>query len=252
MYLQPTITITETIDLIKDKIKTNTPFALSRFGDGEIRMLNKNSTPQHQERSCRNWGYKYPNEVQQLYTDASSIILNAIKHSDVIGIMDDTNDIAKSIYYTKEVWSINDTFLKDNGITYELEVCDHMLSRTKEFGKPENFKDILQGRSLNIISPNTQRLESKNLSKLFDADVTFTSHPMNVNLRNREEFINSFRDIKSDVVLVGCGIQKDYVSYLKHNYDKVAIDVGAMLDAWAGIRSRPWFHKGGKQEYLVL
>jgi hypothetical protein len=28
--------------------------------------------------------------------------------------------------------------------------------------------------------------------------------------------------------------------------------MGATMDAWAGIRSRLWFGKGGKQEYLVV
>ena len=37
---------------------------------------------------------------------------------------------------------------------------------------------------------------------MFEADVTFTHHPFNINLRNRDEFIDSFKHIKSDVVLV--------------------------------------------------
>jgi hypothetical protein len=50
MYLQPTITIQQTIDLIKEKIKSNEPFALSRYGDGEIHFLNRTSPPEHQKR----------------------------------------------------------------------------------------------------------------------------------------------------------------------------------------------------------
>ena len=253
MYLQPTITIQQTIDLIKQKIKSNEPFAISRYGDGEIHFLNRTSPPEHQKRGCDDWGYKYPSEVTKFYEDSSAIILNAIRNSDIIGLMDKNNDIAKSINYKESVWSIDSKFLEDNGIDVsKLIITDHMLPRMKEFGKPDNFKEILQGKSLNIISPNTEILKQKNLSKLFEADVTFTHHPFNINLRNRDEFIDSFKHIKSDVVLVGCGIQKDYVSYLRYNYGKVAIDVGAMLDAWAGKITRPWFTKGGKQEYLVL
>ena len=36
MYLEVNQTIEEAINLIKEKIRTNTPFALSRYGDGEI------------------------------------------------------------------------------------------------------------------------------------------------------------------------------------------------------------------------
>jgi hypothetical protein len=239
--------------LIKEKIKLNEPLAISRYGDGEIHFLNRTSPPEHQKRGCDDWGYKYPSEVNQFYEDSSAIILNALRNSDIIGIMDKDNDIAKRIPYKESVWSITTNFLENNGVDVSnLIVCDHMLPRMEEFGKPENFREILQGKSLNIISPNTEILKDKNLSKLFDSEVTFTHHPYNVNLRNRDEFINGFKNIKSDVVLVGCGIQKDYVSYLRYNHNKVAIDVGALLDAWSGIISRPWFTKGGRQEYLVL
>jgi len=253
MYLEQTISVNETIDLIKQKIKSNEPFAFSRFGDGEIHTLNRNFEPQFQYRGCVEWGYTYPSEVQQYYDDCTSVILNSIKYSDVIGLMDKNNNIAKSMVYRESVWSIKKEFLDNVGIdSSKLIITDHMLPRMKEFGQIESFKEILQGKSLNIISPNTEKLKEKNLSKLLDAEVTFTHQPNSINLRNRKEFIESFKNIKSDVVLVGCGLQKDYVVYLRHNYGKVAIDVGAVLDAWAGLITRPWFGKGGKQDYLVL
>jgi len=253
MYLQPTITVTQSINIIKDKIKSNEPFALSRYGDGEINILNRSTPPKYQKRGCNIWGYKYPSEVNYFFNDASTVILNAIRHSDGIGLMDRNNQIAKNITYKEHIWSIKTEFLESAGIdTNNLIIFDHQLPRMKEFGKPENFKEILQGKSLNIISPNTEILKKKNLGKLFDTDVTFTHHPHNINFRNRNEFIEGFKDIKSDVVLVGCGIQKDYVSYLRYNHNKVAIDVGALLDAWSGIISRPWFNEGSIQNYLVL
>ena len=42
MYLKPNISIPSTIEVIKNKIKTSTPFCLSRFGDGEISVLLQN------------------------------------------------------------------------------------------------------------------------------------------------------------------------------------------------------------------
>lgn len=252
-YLEITHDIDTTINIIKNIIATNTPFALSRYGDGEINLINKNSSIEHQIRKCKDWDYVYPDEVELMYTHANQILMNAIRYSDIISIMDKGNDIAKLINYKEHKWSIKTSVLEANQIDVSnLKITDHMLSRDIRFGKPENFKDILQGRSLNIISPNTEKLKTKNLGKLLDSDVTFTHHPYSVNFKNRNDFMKEFSRIKSDVVLVGTGNIKDYVVYLKHNYGKVAIDAGAMLDAWAGIRSRPWFHKGGKQEYLVL
>jgi hypothetical protein len=40
-FLQPNLSIKETIDLVKEKIKSETPFTLTRFGDGEIAILRK-------------------------------------------------------------------------------------------------------------------------------------------------------------------------------------------------------------------
>ena len=253
MYLEVNQTIEEAINLIKHKIKTNTPFCFSRYGDGEIHAFNRNFKPQFEKRGCDELGYVYPSQIDLYYDDSTGVIINAITNSDMIGLMDMNNDVAKTSNFLKKNWSFSIESLKNKGIDLsDTLITDHMLPRSKEFGSIDNFKEILQGKSLNIISPNTKLLEEKNLNKLLDSEVTFTYHPNSINLRNRDEFIESFKDIKSDVVLVGCGLQKDYVSYLRYNHNKIAIDVGAMLDAWAGIYSREWFKKGGKQDYLLI
>ena len=58
--------------------------------------------------------------------------------------------------------------------------------------------------------------------------------------------------IKEDVVLLGVGLQKDYGVILRDEFGKIAIDMGATMDAWSGIISRPWFNKGQSQEHLLL
>ena len=40
-FLQPNLSIKETVDLVKQKIKSETPFSLTRFGDGEIAILRR-------------------------------------------------------------------------------------------------------------------------------------------------------------------------------------------------------------------
>ena len=52
--------------------------------------------------------------------------------------------------------------------------------------------------------------------------------------------------------LFGVGLQKDYGVILRDEYGKIVLDMGATMDAWAGIHSRQWFHKGGSQEYLII
>lgn len=253
MYLEVNISVEKSIDLIKDKIKSNTPFCFSRFGDGEIHAFNRDFQPQFERRGCVEWGYKYPSQINTYYDDTTAVILNSLKHSDMIGLMDKSNHLFREKKLNQKNWSFTKKSLEEKNInTSNFLITDHMLPRNEKFGKIQNFKEILQGKSLNIISPNTEKLKNKNLGKLLDSDVTFTHHPNSINLRNRYSFIENFKNIKSDVVLVGCGLQKDYVSYLRYNHGKIAIDVGALLDAWAGIYSREWFRPGGKQNYLVL
>jgi hypothetical protein len=127
-----------------------------------------------------------------------------------------------------------------------------MLSRQKIFGSVDLFKEILQGNSLNIITPYVNRMEDRNISKLLGVDVTYTLNPENINLNNRDLVLRSFDKIKSNVVIMGVGLLKDYGVILKEEFGKIALDMGATMDAWSGIRSRAWFGKGGKQEYLMI
>ena len=73
MYLEVNQTIEETVNLIKDRIRTNTPLAISRYGDGEIYFLNKNSPPEHQQRGCND---DAPHGIRQ-FLYATLDIMNA-------------------------------------------------------------------------------------------------------------------------------------------------------------------------------
>ena len=124
--------------------------------------------------------------------------------------------------------------------------------------RAENFhiqwNDFLIDYSKNSVDEKTidLLLNLANEVHLKEAIASYFDGDLINQTENRAVLHTALRAKESDVVLVGCGIQKDYVSYLRYDYGKVAIDVGAMLDAWAGKITRPWFTKGGKQEYLVL
>jgi hypothetical protein len=251
-YLSPNTSDFEAIELIRTKIRASEPFAFTRFGDGEIYVLNKKSYPEFEKKNCLEWGYKYPEEIQNFYEDGSEIIRSAFIHSDLIGIMNKNCDIVR-INYSPKTWSIEKTLMKGWGLNPEnLTICDHQLSRQKILGSVEGMKNILQGKSVHIISTNVEKLESKNLSNLLDCEVTYTFHSKDINFNNREDFLKSFEKIKSEVVLLGVGLQKDYTTILKNKHGKISLDMGATLDAWASIYSRPWFQKGGLQEHLII
>jgi hypothetical protein len=251
-YLHPFISNNDAVELIKNKIKTKTPFAFTRFGDGEIFIINNGGNEEFKKKVCNQWGYNYPNEIQKLYEDANKILKQSFIKSDMIGLMDKNCDIV-NINYNPLVWSLNKEIIKSWGVdTDKLQICDHMLPRQKIFGSVEGFKDILQGNSFNIVTPNYQLMKEKNLSKLFDVEVTYTENPNTINFKNRDSVLKSFEKIKSPVVVLGVALLKDYGVILRDEFGKICLDMGATMDAWSGIKSRVWFKEGSKQEYLLI
>lgn len=251
-FLSPNLSDIEAVQIIKSKIEKLEPFAFTRFGDGEIYVLNKKSYPHFEKKNCMEWGYRYPEEIQNFYNDGAKIIKDAFIDSDLIGLMDKDCKIV-NLNYSPTTWSIEKSLIESWGLKSEtLAICDHQLSRQKILGSISGMKDVLQGRSVNIISTNTELLKNKNLSELLDCDVSFTFHSKEINFNNRGEFLKNFEKIKSDVILLGVGLQKDYTTILKKIHGKISLDMGATLDAWASIYSRPWFKKGGLQEHLII
>lgn len=252
-FLQPNLSIKETVDLVKQKIKSETPFALTRFGDGEIAILRKTCGDSFLEKNCGLWGYPFPNGVEDFFRDSINVIQTALVKTDVIGIMDKNTSVLPEGFYNQNTWSLQKSYVESLGVDLERQkICDHMLSRHKEFGSVEGVRDILQGKSVHIISPHKNLLESKNLSDRLQTEVKISEHPFSINFNNRDEFLKSMENIKEPVVLLGIGLQKDYGVYLKENYGKIALDMGATLDAWAGLFTRPWFQRGGIQSYLTI
>lgn len=251
-YLQPNLTDEEIIKIVKEKIITNTPFSLTRFGDGEIYIINRNASDSFLKKNLNEWGYTYPNEINNFYDDANLVIQNALIKSDIIGLMNKNCDIV-NIGYSEQIWSIKKTIIESIGIDPQtLPICNHMISRTYNFGSIHGFKDIIQGQDFHIISTNTDKIKNKNLEKFFEVNIGYTYHPRNINFNNRKDFIDSFKNIKENIVIMGIGLQKDYGVILRDEYGKIALDMGATMDAWAGIISRPWFNKGNKQDYLMI
>ena len=165
--------------------------------------------------------------------------------------MDENCDIINKGVYKKEIWSLPNKFVTNLGINIDdIKICDHMIARSKMLGDILEFKKILNGSDLHIITPNKEQLDKKKLNGILDCNVSITEHPFNINFNNRNEFIKGFGDIKEKVVIYGCGLHKDYGVILRDQFGKIALDMGATMDAWSGLLTRPWFGKGGKQSYL--
>ena len=198
------------------------------------------------------WKYDIHNYLE-LNCRLKDIILNSIRESDVIGIFDNEGVLKSHMQVTQKEWSIPISYLEENNIIKSFKICDHQLPRSKEIGDIREFKKILNGKPLHIISPHVDKLKSNNIDKLLDSNVTYTEWPIPMDLDDRTMLFEKLDNIKENVVIFGTSVGgKDVGSYLTSKHGKITIDFGATLDAWSGIESRPWFKNGGVQEYCVI
>ena len=250
MYIKPNLTTPQTVSMVSDAIENRIPFSLSRLGNGEIYFLNNTCPESLKIKFCKLWGYKYPEDFQEGRAKIVEIIESGIAGADILGILDPKSPIAKSLMratgdeYRPSWWSITQQTLER--ISPCVHICDHQISRTKEFGIANNFKHILNGRSLHIISPN-KNLIYKNLSEILNADVKIF-----VSDNNRETILRGLDLIDSDVIIYGASVTGKDIGTIMKSRGKVAIDFGSTLDAWSGLITRPSYRAGGAQEYCVI
>jgi len=251
-YLNINVNIEAALSLIKDKIVNKIPFAFTRYGDGEIRILNNRGNIEFKHRIAKR--YSYANENwSAAYKDARNILVDTLNHSDLIGLFDNNGILKGKMKVNKHDWSLKKTHLKSLGIhnVDNFMICDHQLPRGKSLGNIYQFKKILNGNSLCIISPHTDKLQ-KNIGTILEADVSYMKWPMPLNIKNRIHLFKELDNIKSDVVIFGVSQGgKDIGTYLK-THGKVCLDFGATLDGWAGIISRKWFNSDGVQHHCVI
>lgn len=244
-YIQPTVTDFQTVEIIKHHINKQLPFCLSRFGDGEIYFINNNAPDFLKKKFCNLWGHNiadFQKERDKIHENIKYALIN----SDIIGVLDKNNDVCKTIKYNEEKWSIKHSYLR-NLYNKQYVICDHQITRGTLLGNAYNFKNIINGNNVAIISPN-DTLDTKLLSCIFEADVELILID-----NNREEIIKKLSKIKSQIVLYGISLTgKDLGAILKKKYDKIAIDFGSTLDAWAGLETKPWFKDGGIQEHCMI
>jgi hypothetical protein len=255
-YLKHNIKDDEFYNLLKNSINKKIPFAFTRFGDGEIAILNKTLKEKYHIPFCARWKYKYPEEYNLAINDCIDIIKVGIEGSDVIGLMDPMNmDKGNiSLKYNEKVWSIQCDRLTELGIDpTKLIIGDHQISRKRQLGDVNEFKKILNNNPIHIITTNSDYMKRARLNELLEADITYTQIDRSMGLRERGKVLNKFKGIKEDIVIYGAAVSgKDFAVRLKEDYGKIALDFGATLDAWGGVVSRPWFRPGGPQEYCFV
>jgi len=254
-YIQPNMSNEDAVSLIKEKIKTNTPFAFTRYGDGEVYiMTNRSKRESWLQKSCKDYGYDYKKdgEIEQFYKDYNKILWGTFTKSDMVGIMKSECSILPGKQNLDD-WSFKKELLKEKNIDIEnLLITEHQLSRHKIMGSVEGMRDIIQGNDIHIITITPNNMIERNLDKLLGINITYTENKMSYSYRNRDEILKQFKNIKENIVLYGSGIDKDYGTILRDKYGKIALDMGSVMEAWSGRLARNTFKEGQLQSYLLI
>ena len=251
-YLEPNIDKYDAINIIKNSIEDDKSFLFTRFGDGEFWIIKEELNDIRLNRIKNEWLVN-DNNYKKILKKVRSDLIECFNNSDLIGIMGrNHNEYGVSINYDPNTWSIKSDLAKKIGI-HNSKITDHMLSRSNEIGNVNNFKKILNGRPIHVISPNTDFFIKNNLSKILDCKITYTKITRKPNsvIYNRENLLKNLDKINENIVIFGCGAGGKFIgSYLNKNHNKICLDFGATLDAWANKNTRSWFKS--TQKYLKI
>jgi hypothetical protein len=248
-YVKRTLSNAEAVSIIKDYIESDKPMFLIRLGDGELNMLKpkENQNIQFLNKLLQRMGTWPDSQAErQKYLDIYvNMMVEAIKSADIIGIT--TEHITSErvgISASVDNWSISETDIKIHGIDLsKKEICDHRLHLSKEFGNVNSLKNILNGRPIHVIGHYVDYLQENKLHEVLECPITYTTSPA-MYYKNRKSVEDNLHKIQEKIVLIGSGgVGKTIGKTLKEKYGKIVIDVGSLLDAWAGVYTRPWFGK---------
>ena len=222
-------------EILKHHINNDLPLALVRLGDGEIAILKGTAAPALRKRFCSYNGYVWNVNGDECLSLAKQILRDAIKNSDILGVLDKSTPIGKKVYSNK--WVLPADFLQGNNP----KICNHQVTRGTILGDITKFKEIINGKDIHIISSRTAALKNNNLAQRLGVNVSYTQVEFKSSIKNRQHIFDKIDKITEHIVLVGIGVKgKDIPAYLRDK-GKVCLDWGATIDAWAGIASRPWF-----------
>ena len=264
-----TVSNKELLEKIQLSIKNKTPLSYIRIGDGEIQLL---KLPKHcqidmeseiRESALTSVFRRY----NQTYTptahlDSSflkkwqKIVIDAINTSDYLGIFSYQEIIelrGAGFLEMDDRYVPNKFVLEHYNFDFDkLKTCSPLFNRFPALGIIENFKKLIGNERITIMTDMTEELKvNKKFKKYLGDQVDFISvkhthaTATDKTFYQRDYLRSHFKDIKSHVVLYCLGgAGKDLCNELKNDWGKCVIDMGSVMDAWAGSISRPSYLEG--------
>jgi hypothetical protein len=239
---------------IENSIKNKKPLSVVRCGDGEFHLVktikdfNERDVKIHRsainnilkrnniwqckthEHSCE--CYLKSNEALAWIGEIRGYIVNAMKSSDYLGLTVPGKDI--------RFYGISNEILRGHGIDpVTKKTINSLFPRSHEFGSLSNFRNLIQGNGIHIITSNVERFKNINLGNILGVNVTYTDISGKRSYKQRTFIKESIIESNKKIFLFGGGSAiKDLIPWSAKTMGAVSIDVGSVLDVWSGYRSR--------------
>jgi len=224
---------------IKRHLQENKPLAMTRFGDGEYKVMIEHSL----KNSCyiNHLGHVPSNELQK---EIRSNILETVQKSDIVGLPEHGHAIWKDTneYFSQFVksWQTKTSldfhkFLLESGYIYDfIQMADTIVMINGHFLREEMQKRYPKKFIYHLKIPLQDRFfgnnDNKNIAKInYYPDV----------YNNVLEILQSInvRDYRV-LVLIGGGFVGKRFTIEAKKLGMIALDMGHVFDVWAGYGTR--------------
>jgi hypothetical protein len=250
-YVQCDISEDAFIAMVKQKIYDEEPFAVSRFGDGDVCFFGDGS-PYNcsvKKRICQRWGYQYPQQYQQAKEILFDILRYTVEHLDMLGFRFDS----PALEWGKKYFVFSDGIASKLGYSKGRQrIFYWSIMCGKNFGMFDAFKSLLGGKPIHIISPFVKALQQSQIDQLLETSVTYTQVVLGRSWHEYQENLSSLLNIQEKVVLCGVSNNKNIGPYLKKHLGCISLDMGAILGAWGGVEERGATKTRGMWHHLVI
>jgi hypothetical protein len=175
-------------------------------------------------------------------------LISGLQNSSHIGIWQNAYSLIGDYFLYEHARTPHVQLFKACEVDFK-KLTDVNIYKNEILANPFKFKELLNGKPIHIFTSNEEEL--KNITKLheiLETSITYT----NISPVKRDWTTHAFayhdyikeksKEIKEHIVLYGLGYGAKHVpGYLHNTYGKAVIDIGSILDVWAGRLTRPHF-----------
>jgi len=218
----------EAVSIILDVVKNQKPFAYTHYGDGEALVLqtlqNRPPDDPYMEgfyKKCQKvWGVD--KNIMLAMAQLSVPMIESLVKSDMLGVV--------------FKYGIPENIIRSRS---NVPLCDWMAINC--LLDPLKLDAFFQGQDVRLITSYGDELR-ESIQQRTKSKVAVTTIPFELSLKKAQQTLYQIPEFPEPLVLWGCGGGlKNLGVHLRDEFGKTCIDIGSVMDAWSGHRTRPKF-----------